>query len=300
MRGSIPPPRWPARAPKHAVLLELQTELADGLGVEPRRVLLAHGASEANAWILGYVARRRPGRGGAPVLRVRFPEYPPLYDGARAQGYRVHREGVPADLAAVSRPRNPGGDVWSEEAVLRFAAGARHLLVDETFREFAGVRSMAAAGRRGLWASGSFTKFFGADEIRVGFAVAPPEEVRGFTDYVGLVSDEVAPASAAAALDLLRRLRSIRRQVAAIVDRNRRALVAAVPGIAAPVGPMFFDRLGRRSGDALARRCAAASVLVCPGSFFGEPRGVRICLTRRRFPEALRAYLRVRGLRGEA
>ena len=295
MRGSVPSPRWPSRAPGPSVLRELQTELADRLGVEPRRVLLSHGASEANAWILGYAARRGRARGNAPVLRVRFPEYPPLYDGARAQGYRVRRGSAPADVAAVSRPRNPGGELWGEEEVVRFADGARHLLVDETFREFAGVRSLASSGARGLWATGSFTKFFGADEIRVGFAVAPPEEARGFTDFVGLVSDEVAPASAAAALDLLRRLPTIRRQVAAVVDRNRRALAAAVPGLAAPVGPMFFDGLGSRSGDTLARRCAAASVLVCPGSFFGAPHGVRVCLTRRRFPAALRAYLKVRG-----
>ncbi len=64
--------------------------------------------------------------------------------------------------------------------------------------------------------------------------------------------------------------------------------------MAGPVAPVFFDRVRTESGDDLARRCLLASVLVCPGTFFGDPGGVRLCLTRRSFPNDLEAYLRVR------
>jgi histidinol-phosphate/aromatic aminotransferase/cobyric acid decarboxylase-like protein len=296
MRGSVPPPRWPQRRPAFDVPRLLRAELAESLAVAPDRVIVSHGASEGNAWVLGYLARR--GRGSrAPVARLRYPEYPPLFGAARALGFRLRAGPGPAEVAVASRPRNPEGDLWTEEAVRRFAEGPKHLLVDETFREFAGVPSMASTGTRGLWATGSFTKFFGADEVRVGFAIAPPEEARAFSRYVGLVSDEVAPYSAEAARRLLRRREAVRREVRSVIDRNLRALAAAFPGRALPVGPMVFDRPGTEDGTALARRCTAASVLVAPGAFFGSPRGVRVCLTRRDFPDGLSAYLAVRGAR---
>ena len=294
MRGSVPPPLWPARRPRGEVAETLRLELARYLRVAPERLFLSHGASEANGWVLGWLAREVRRRGRTPVLRVRYPEYPPLFDGGRAYGFVVRGDLAAADVAVVSRPRNPEGDLWSLEELARFSDGARHLLVDETFREFAPVGSVAVAGTPRLWTTGSFTKFFGADEVRVGFAVAPPEAAGRFDRYVGIVSDELAPGSAVAALDLLRHVERVRAAVRAVVDRNLRAFAAAFPEAPSPRAPLHFDRLGRTSGRRLADRCLAASVLVCPGEFFGEARGVRLCLTRRDFPAALRAYLRVR------
>lgn len=295
MRGSIPPPPWPPRRPPAQVVDELQLELARHLGVAPERVFLSHGASEANAWVLGFLARELRRQGRPRTLRVSFPEYPPLFDGARAYGFTVGDAKATAAVAMVSRPRNPEGDLWSADRLSRFADGARYLVVDETFREFAEVRSLAAAGTPRLWTTGSFTKFFGADEARVGFAIAPPKAAKRFAHHVGLVSDELAPGSAAVALALLRNLRSVRAAVRAVVDRNLRAFATRFPGEALPVAPLYFDRLSREDGLKLADRCLAASVLVCPGEFFGERRAVRLCLTRRGFPQALRAYLAVRG-----
>ena len=84
--------------------------------------------------------------------------------------------------------------------------------------------------------------------------------------------------------------RSVRR----VFQRNLAALASAFPGAIPPAAPLFFDRLDRGSGRSLAGACLAASVLVCPGEYFGEARGVRISQTRRNFPQGLRAYLRVR------
>lgn len=294
MRGSVPPIPGPFRNVEAGVLEELRAELADHLSVAAERVLLSHGASEANAWVLGHLAREL-GRGGrAPRLRVRFPEYPPLFDGGQAHGFILASGRGAADVAVVSRPRNPEGDLWPEEVISHFARGARHLLVDETFREFSGARTLAVAGEPRLWTTGSFTKFYGADAARVGYVVAPPDVPERFVRYVGLVSDEVAPGSAAIALALLRGFPAVRRAVRSVVERNLEAFRAAFPDRPAPVAPLFFDRPTGEPGRALAERCLAASVLVAPGEFFGSPAGVRVCLTRRAFPVGLRAYLRVR------
>jgi len=295
MRGSVPAPAWPSRRPAAGAVAELHAELAEHLRVDPDRLALAHGASEANAWVLGFLGRTIARGGRTAVARVRLPEYPPLFDTARAVGFRLVDGDEPSDLGIVSRPRNPEGDLWSEEALADFARGSRHLLVDETFREFAEVPSVAARAGRGVWATGSFTKFFGADEVRVGFAVCPPGPEREFARYVGVVSDEVAPGSAAMALALLRTLPTVRREVRRVLDRNVAAFRRAYPGSPAPAAPLYFDRTAAVGGRALARRCLRASVLVCPGDLFGDPRGVRVTMTRRGFPTALAAYLAVRG-----
>jgi histidinol-phosphate/aromatic aminotransferase/cobyric acid decarboxylase-like protein len=294
MRGSVPAPPWPARRPGREVVAELRQALAHHLGVAPERLFLSHGASEGNGWVLGFLGRDAARQGRVPVLRVRYPEYPPLFEGARALGFAVRTEGAPADLAIVSRPRNPEGGLWAPEELANFSDGARQLLVDETFREFAEVRSVAVDGAPRLWTTGTFTKFYGGDDVRVGFVVAPPEAVGRFGRYVGLVSDELAPGSAAAALELLHGVRRVRAAVRSVFGRNLRAFAAAFPYAPLPAAPLFFDRLGERDGTLLARRCLQASVLVSPGAFFGRRHGVRVCLTRRNFPQGLEAYLRVR------
>ncbi len=298
MRGSIRRPPLPDPGPTPPEADELVEALARSVDVDASRVFLTHGATEANAWVAFFLARTRTGSNRA--CRVRFPEYPPLFDLAHAAGWAVHDDARPAGLAVVSQPRNPEGDRWSAEALFRWADGARHLLIDETFREFARAPSFAAAARPRLWTTGTFTKFFGADDLRVGFVVAPEEAKEGFRRFIGLVSDEIPDRSVAGALELLRRIDDVRAQVDRLMDRNRSALRRALPGTVPPLAPVHFDRGLAESGDRLARRCLEASVLVCPGSFFGEPGGVRICLTHRSFPEDLAAYLRVRDRPGGA
>ena len=295
MRGAIPAPRWPSRRPPRDVADRLHEELADHLHVAPERLFLARGATEANAWVLGHLARR--GRGRSRRLRVRYPEYPPLFDAGRLLGFTPVSDARPSAVAVVSQPRNPEGDLWSRSRLDAWSDGAGAVLVDETFREFLGTPSFAREGSRGLWTTGSFTKFFGADDVRVGFAIAPPEAVPSFERYVGLLSDELAPASAAMALRLLRELPRRRREVAAVVGPNLDAFARLFPPLPRPRVPLAFDRLGRDDGLALARRCLAASVLVCPGAFFGERTGVRLCLTRPDAAASLRAYARVRSRR---
>ncbi len=298
MRGSIRRPPLPDPGPEPPDAQELVEALARSVGVDASRLFLTHGATEGNAWVAFFLARARTGSDRA--CRVRFPEYPPLFDLARAAGWTVQDDARPAGLAVVSQPRNPEGDRWSTEALFGWADGARHLLVDETFREFARAPSFAAASRPHLWTTGTFTKFFGSDDLRVGFVVAPEEEAERFRRFIGLVSDEIPDRSVAGALELLRRIDYVRAEVDRVMDRNRSALCRALPGTAPPLAPVHFDRVRPEGGDRLARRCLAASVLVCPGSFFGEPGGVRIGLTRRTFPEDLAAYLRVRDRRGGA
>lgn len=292
MHGSVRLPPPSRLRFDRSVLGELREELGRHLGVAEDRLALTHGATEANSWVAVYLGRDPSGRGPA-VGRVCLPEYPSLVDLLGAVGLPAGEARGPARLAAVSRPRNPEGDLWTQARLFDWAEGARHLLVDETFREFTDEPSVAVPGRPGVWATGTFTKFYGADHLRVGWAVAPPEEADRFARFVGVVSDELSPASAAGAVHLLTDGKQVRRDVRGLVRRNAAYLRRADRSFRPPAGPVVFDRTVE-DGDRLADRCWDSSVLVCPGRFFGDPRGVRLGLTRRTFPVDLDAYLSVR------
>ncbi|HTT73226.1 MAG TPA: aminotransferase class I/II-fold pyridoxal phosphate-dependent enzyme [Thermoplasmata archaeon] len=294
MYPAVAPVRPSARELRAASVPELRRALAASVDVDPGRLFLTHGATEGNGWVSWYVARRRRGASARPRCRVGLPEYPPLVDGARAAGFRTVRAPGATDYAVLSNPRNPEGRALEAAAIDRFAGRARWLLVDETFREFGPSPTYAGAGRRGVFRTGTFTKFFGGDSIRVGFVVAPEEETAAFGRFHDLVVDRIPTYSVAAALATWDRRATIGARVRAIFRANVATLRAALPDVPELAAPVFFDRVPGRSGRALAERCAARSVLVCPGDLFGDPRGVRLGLTRRTFPADLAAYRRVR------
>jgi histidinol-phosphate/aromatic aminotransferase/cobyric acid decarboxylase-like protein len=292
MRGSIRHPVPSAAEVRAADPEELRRAFADSLDVDPRRVFLTHGASEGNTGVIWFLAHQY--RNQRPRCRIRYPEYPPLFDVARWAGFELADSDEPAVLAISSQPRNPEGELWKADRILEWADRARSLLLDETFREFAHRRSLVRLQRPGVWVTGTLTKFFAADDLRVGFVAAPEEERASYARFHGLMFDEIALASVAGALVTWRARERIRREVARIMERNRTAYRRGFPRSRPPQGPVFFDRGIVPDGDSFANRCLSASVLVCPGSFFGDPSGVRVGLTRRSFPEDLAAYLRVR------
>jgi histidinol-phosphate/aromatic aminotransferase/cobyric acid decarboxylase-like protein len=292
MRGSIRHPVPSAAEVRSADAGVLRREFAELLGVDAGRIFLTHGATEGNAAVLWFLARRYRGR--RLRCRVRFPEYPPLFDVARWAGFELTGDREPATIAVVSQPRNPEGDLWSRDRLQTWADRARSLLVDETFREFAHRPSVARTHGAGVWVTGTLTKFYAADDLRVGFVVAPEAERSSYERFHGLVFDEIPPASLAGALVTLRARERIRRDVERVLQRNRVAFAQAFPRSRLPQAPVFFDRNVDPDGTSFANQCLSASVLVCPGSFFGDPSGVRLGLTRRSFPRDLAAYLRVR------
>jgi len=294
MVGAIPSPVPSLAEVRRADASELRKRLADDLSVDGHRVFLTTGASQANALVIQFLARtRRSGSAGA--CRFCPPEYPPMFDAARGEGFRLTEGAGPSELAIVSQPRNPEGDLWDRGRFLDWTSGARSVLVDETFREFAGTRSLLGTDRPGLWATGSFTKFFAGDDLRVGFLVAPEDRVAEFARFHGLITNQLAAYSVAGATRALRDREETRRTVRSILRANVAIAQTAFPGLRSPDGPVMFDRPeSEEVGDALAVRALRASVLVCSGSFFGDPSGVRLCLTRRSFPEDLEAYLAVR------
>ncbi len=296
MYGTVATVQAALREPEVPDAERLREEIGDVVEVSARRVFLTHGATEGNTAVLFFLAGRLRRHGGrSPRVRVPVPEYPPLWEAAELAGFRRSAPGAAADLAVFSNPNNPTGlsATGPERAML--LDGVRAALVDETFREFGTAPSLARGGDPRLFTTGTFTKVYGADALRVGYVVVPDELRRPFAGFHGVLLDELPPASVAGARAILARRPAVLREVRGRFQRNRRALARAVPGVPALSAPVWFDR-GKDGldGDRLQRRAVRRGVLVCSGSYFGDPTGVRLCLTQTSFPDDLAAYLRVR------
>jgi histidinol-phosphate/aromatic aminotransferase/cobyric acid decarboxylase-like protein len=281
----------------------LREELGKAWGLSPSRVFLTHGATEADSLALLHIDREvRSQKGRAPVLRVTAPEYPVLGDVARKLGYLSIDAPAPADVAVLSDPNNPTGMARSRESLAEFRNGTQRALIDQTFRDFLPRSARVLPAEPGLWVAGSFTKAFGADGYRIGFVAPPEEEVDAFGAFHSLVLDGLPDASVSAARALIAHRSEIHREGRALFQRNLAYLRRRVRGVPRLDVPLWFDRGDHGlDGDGLGAEATARGVLVCPGSLFGDRTGVRVCLTRKTFPNALDAYLPVRdewGARG--
>jgi histidinol-phosphate/aromatic aminotransferase/cobyric acid decarboxylase-like protein len=272
----------------------LRSELAGRLGVAPTRVFLTHGASEGNALALFYLHREiRRAAGRAPVVRIPRPEYPPLFDAAAVAGFR-DRDAPGADLLVRSDPHNPTGIRMGLGPLSDQYGEIPRWLIDETFREFTPVESLVRRGPPGTWVTGTFTKAFGADAIRVGWVVPAERDVPGFTAFHGLLTDKVPWHSVQLAREFLRKAPEILAEARGVFEANRAALRRALPNTGALAAPVAFDRPGMPDTEPLALRALDVGVLVAPGRYFDDPTGIRLGLTRRSFPADLSAYLEVR------
>ena len=95
---------------------------------------------------------------------------------------RIEAEGC--DLVLLNNPHNPSGSLLDKPDVRRVLDAARSyratMIVDEAFIDYTGETLAAeAAARPGLVALRSLTKFYGCPALRVGYAIADPEIIRG-------------------------------------------------------------------------------------------------------------------------
>jgi aspartate/methionine/tyrosine aminotransferase len=295
MSGQLRSTRRSLRRPSRAEFADLKRALARALDVDHRRLSLTHGATESNSLALWFLARdltRRLGR--VPSAGFVLPEYPPLLEVARIAGLRTEPTARP-DLTVVSDPNNPTGLRVDRTFLSEAFATRRATLIDETFREFTPGRSWSTRDQAGLWCTGTFTKAYAADSVRVGWVVAPEESSLDFARFHGVLMDSLPEPSIRLAAALLRDRSKILGEARRIFFHNRSILAKPFP-LARPIAaPLWFDRPpGPETGDDLARRAVTHGILICPGSFFGEGAGVRLTLTRRSFPRDLAAYLAVR------
>jgi len=258
-------------------------------------VYLAGGTSLANFVTLAAFTRR-----GA-VVGVETPRYAPLSEIPGGLGGRVvdiERKGklgsLPkkAELIVVSSPHNPtgrlldGGD-WNRLG--RFADGGGVVVVDEVYRDLqAKPPEVAAARHPRFLTTGGLTKAYGLGGLRLGWVLGAPELLDRVRRVDNLVSVQCATPSILHLRRIWKKLPEYRRNSLRPVRGNLRALrKSGLSFIEPEAGLTVFVEAG--DGDATAAAMAERGVGVASGSFFGDPRYVRLFLGAE--PAAFRAGL---------
>jgi cobalamin biosynthetic protein CobC len=91
-----------------------------------------------------------------------------------------------ADLGVVVNPNNPGGQIYSPDALLALKDDVQTLVIDESFADAMPELSCAPfAGQEGLFILRSFGKFYGLAGVRLGFAIGATKQIDRLRDMAG-------------------------------------------------------------------------------------------------------------------
>ena len=297
-------PHQAGAADPEDLLPALEHALGDRLGAPGGRVLVTAGASEANACVCAGLLE--PGE----EALVESPGYephravPPFF-GARVRTFSRRRElgygrvceAVEAALTPATRLvlftdlHNPGGVPLdpADATALTDLAERRGLwlICDETFRDASERPPGTLSVHSDRWVTTStLTKSYGLGSLRVGWVSGSPAALARCAEAQNALSVEPAGPSLALALALTPHLDRLRARSRGILAENhalwRRLVAAGLPCDASvpSQGTTTFVHLpGPTGGDTFAAFAAEHfDLLVVPGRFFGEPRGVRIAL----------------------
>lgn len=298
----------PARGGLPGAGYDLQPELERRFGERWQapggRVLLAAGGSEANAIVFAALL----GRGDE--MLVESPGYQPHREVPRLFEITVRRferplGGSGPPLAAVveaamtpatrmvvlSHLHNPSGAVLTAEDARALDGMAERrgvwLLCDEVFRDAkeGPTGTFASLGPRWITTS-SLTKVYGLGGLRIGWVAAAGEVLARCATVQDALSVSPALPSIALALELEPHLDTLRARAHRILAANHARWSALLGGgvpFSVPCPPAgttawcLFPGAGQ--GDAFAAFASERFALaVAPGSFFAEPRGIRVGL----------------------
>jgi aspartate/methionine/tyrosine aminotransferase len=215
----------------------------------------------------------------------------------REHGYGRMSEAVEAALTPATRLvlftdlHNPSGVPLepADAAALTDLAERRGLwlVCDETFRDSADRPVGTSSALSDRWVTTStLTKSYGLGSLRIGWVSGSAAALARCAEAQNALSVEPAGPSLELALALVPHLDSLRARANGILAANHtlwQSLLASGLPCDASVpsrGTTTFVHLpGPAGGDAFAAFAAERfELLVVPGRFFGEPRGVRIAL----------------------
>jgi hypothetical protein len=294
--ASAPPEGYRAQA-------ELERMLGERIGAPGGRVMIAAGASEANAIV--FAALLAPG----DEVLAEIPGYEPhrvvpALFGATVRGFDRPLEGPRGALAAaverslgprtrlvvLSDLHNPGGGALNEDdlAALEALAARRdlRLLCDETFRDAGDRPPATVAARSDRWVTtGSLTKSYGLGGLRIGWVAGDPGALTACEEVHDALSAQPSLLSVALARALVPHLDRLRARTHEILAANHGVFERFAARNARFAGPAVHgtttwrEFAGEDEGD---RFCEFASgrfgVALARGGFFGRPRGLRIAL----------------------
>jgi aspartate/methionine/tyrosine aminotransferase len=292
--------------------IPLREAIAHPFSIGPEQVLATNGGAEANFLVTWWLLRevRRSGE----VLAM-TPNYLQIQGVWNALGGRtipfhltmqddrwsINPEELESKVSgstiaiAVCNPNNPTGSVLNEEE-MRFIADLAEehdlwIISDEVYQgaEHSGLKTPSMFGRyEKVFVTASLSKAFGLPGLRLGWIVAPSEDVAGqlwaYSDYTTICPSILSDWLATIALQPEVRQR-LERRAHGIVNRNWGILKSWMDSyenvfecVAPLAAAICFPRvkLDMSALDFVHRLLREKSVLITPGEFFGVPGHLRL------------------------
>jgi aspartate/methionine/tyrosine aminotransferase len=309
---AVPEPLAGLDDPPTGATLEMQ--IAGEYGVEPEQVLVTAGATLANFLAAATALHVGPDEEPAEKQRVLVekPAYEPLVETPAALGAEVDRflrgeqyrlaperiEKATTDwtkLVTVTNRHKPSGSLAGRDTLSEAADAASEndarLLVDEVYAPYVDEPAdgpfggPTAAGLEHTVVTSSLTKFYGLDDLRIGWLVADEAFVERARS-IGYHFLGVADTNRALGMRALHNDEHLAARSHALVEENAQLLREFldrrddVDGFLAADSPFAFLEPVNATGDEVADAAWEEGVLVIPGRFFDDEDRIRVSLGR--------------------
>ncbi|MDP8011304.1 MAG: pyridoxal phosphate-dependent aminotransferase [Thermoplasmata archaeon] len=244
-------------------------------------VVITHGATEALFLVLYHLKEH-----GSRKFSVERPEYEPLFKDPPALGYEESNKGV----FIFSNTNNPTG------VELKIKEFYDAYVVDDTFLQFSKDLDSARYPEN-TYRINTFTKFYGGDEVRIGYIIAPSKDLAERINYLkGIFTEQVSKFNICVAESILKDNDEIKKFVRNEMKRNLSFLKKNMGGlkfyknVEPEVGTVtFLDYSYYTSMDSrsVAEYLFKNQISIVPAEFFGvNGPYLRVCYTRENFQES--------------
>jgi aspartate/methionine/tyrosine aminotransferase len=262
---------------------ELKGELAILYGTKKTNILITVGATEGIFIVSGFFSAcsRR--------IIVKLPEYEPLFIAPRALGMKVAHKVTnieKGDSFSASLPNNPTGSLDFESVLEKY--NKDHMFhLGEAFREylFDESRKTVFGKYDNVIISSTMTKFYGLDNLRVGWLISNEENIEKMKYVKNLTSIDGAAYSYWLATQALKNRPKFIERAKKLIFENRKMLIETLENIdkiefTPTTMPFVFIKYKGMSSLKLCKLAIEKyGILIAPGKFFGKDYCFRACLT---------------------
>ncbi|MGC8598603.1 MAG: aminotransferase class I/II-fold pyridoxal phosphate-dependent enzyme [Thermoplasmata archaeon] len=199
------------------------------------------------------------------------------------------------DLLLYSNINNPTG--WFLEEMDNF----RTTLVDETFLQFY-MDLDNVKYKNDAYRINTYTKFYGGDEVRVGWIIAPtPENANKINSMKGIFTEQVSRYNISVAYRMLRDNDSIREFARYEMQKNlsylrknmgRLRFYGGREPVLSTVTFVDYSSYSDMDSVSMAEYLHSKGISIVPGKLFGvDGPYLRVCYTRENFQEVFDAFI---------
>ncbi|AFZ69931.1 aspartate/tyrosine/aromatic aminotransferase [Caldisphaera lagunensis DSM 15908] len=259
---------------------DLKKEIAEVNGDKAENVVITHGATEAFFLTAYYLYNK-----GLKKAKFPLPEYELIRKIPEALGMEIGE----GDIYMLSNPNNPTGQIMELEP------DYKAYIVDETFMEF--YRNLDKSSYpENTFRINTFTKFYGGDELRVGYIITPSkEDAEKIDNFRGILTDRVSRYNMSVAYKILKDRENIRKTVREIqkikldILLNKRDKLEFFKGripVLGTISFMDYSNYTKIDSKELTEKLIDKSILVVPSSYFGiNGPYMRVCYSSKNFEE---------------